>query len=340
MEYADGGRATLRRLSNGAGRRWRNMDAYEVLYTTRAMRRLKPDPIPMDAQARILDAAIRSPSGGNAQNWRFLLVDDPEIKRTLGPIYRERVDWLMSGPYAKRLEASRESPDDPEAAATLRMFRAVRYQGDHWEDTPLFLFAYAQGDGSGSSIYPAVWSAMLAARAEGIGSTLTTVLGSKPEVDRLLGSTGRSRLEADGLRADGISARSFRRAAAQSGQRRRGPQRVGWPPGIRRQRAALASPLTPAVTRRSTHALAPHGSECVGLRITRMVLPPEHRETILDGIPGAYQPERDGPIAPVSERCARSDDALRPSASPAERATQQPLPTALLRECRSGQTPR
>ncbi len=50
------------------------------------MRRLKPDPIPPDAQARILDAAIRAPSVGNAQEWRFLLVDDPALKaRRAGP---------------------------------------------------------------------------------------------------------------------------------------------------------------------------------------------------------------------------------------------------------------
>ena len=44
------------------------MDVYEALYTTRAMRRIKPDPIPLDVQQRILDAAIRAPSGGNTQN--------------------------------------------------------------------------------------------------------------------------------------------------------------------------------------------------------------------------------------------------------------------------------
>ena len=49
------------------------------------MRRVKPDPIPADVQARILDAAIRAPSGGNSQEWRFLLVDDPEVKSKLGP---------------------------------------------------------------------------------------------------------------------------------------------------------------------------------------------------------------------------------------------------------------
>ena len=63
------------------------MDLNEALYTTRAMRRVKPDPIPLDVQARILDAAVRAPSGGNMQGWKFLLVDDPAIKAQLGPLY-------------------------------------------------------------------------------------------------------------------------------------------------------------------------------------------------------------------------------------------------------------
>lgn len=163
------------------------MDVREALYTTRAMRRLKPDPIPLEVQARILDAAIRSPSGGNSQNWRFLLVDDRQICNALAPLYRQQVEWLKAGPYAKRLERAHADPTDPESAATMRMFRAVEHQAAHFHETPLFLFAYALGDTSGSSIYPAVWSAMLAARAEGVGSTLTTVLGMLPEVDRLLG---------------------------------------------------------------------------------------------------------------------------------------------------------
>lgn len=47
------------------------MDVREALYTTRAMRRVKSDPIPEQVIARILDAAVRAPTGGNAQNWRF-----------------------------------------------------------------------------------------------------------------------------------------------------------------------------------------------------------------------------------------------------------------------------
>ena len=62
------------------------MDLFEALYTTRAMRRVKPDPIPVEVQAKILDAAIRAPSGGNMQSWRFMLVDDDALK-TLDDIF-------------------------------------------------------------------------------------------------------------------------------------------------------------------------------------------------------------------------------------------------------------
>ena len=51
------------------------MDLLEALYTTRAMRRVKTDPISKEIQAKILDAAIRAPTGGNAQGWRFMLVE-------------------------------------------------------------------------------------------------------------------------------------------------------------------------------------------------------------------------------------------------------------------------
>ena len=78
------------------------MDVYEALYTTRAMRRVKPDPIPLEVQKRILDAAVRAPSGGNTQNWRFLLVDDPDVKAAIGPIYRECLGNLWTTYYKPR----------------------------------------------------------------------------------------------------------------------------------------------------------------------------------------------------------------------------------------------
>lgn len=152
------------------------MDLYEALYTTRAMRRVRPDPIPDPVVARILDAAIRAPSGGNAQGWRFVLVDDPAVKARLGPLYRSCMDRLWKTIYAPRLEAARARPEAPESVEFDRMYRSANHLAAHFEDYPLLLFAFVPVDPTGSSIFPAVWSAMLAARAEGVGSTLTSVL--------------------------------------------------------------------------------------------------------------------------------------------------------------------
>src|SRR4051812_48280736 len=152
------------------------MDVYEALYTTRAMRRVKPDPIPADAQARILDAAVRAPSGGNAQNWRFLLVDDAEVKAKLGPIYRECMALLWSDYYAPRIAAAEADPDSEDSKQFFRVKKSAQHLADHFEGYPLLLFAFSQHDPSGGSIYPAVWNAMLAARGEGVGSALTSAM--------------------------------------------------------------------------------------------------------------------------------------------------------------------
>src|SRR5262249_51989061 len=169
--------------------RRRRMDLYEALYTTRAMRRVRPDPIPYPVQARILDAAIRAPSGGNTQGWRFILVDDPAVKAELGPLYRDSLAQLWATAYRERVERARANPDDPASAATLSMVASAQHLADRFEEIPLFLIAYAR-DGSGGSIFPAVWSAQLAARAEGVGSALTTVLGTfhGAEANEILGA--------------------------------------------------------------------------------------------------------------------------------------------------------
>ena len=152
------------------------MDVYEALYTTRAMRRVRPDPIPEDLQQRILDAAIRAPTGANAQGWRFLLVDDPEQRAKLGPIYRECLAMIWTTVYADRAAEAERVPDDPESQQFARIRKSAQWLADNFETYPLLLFAFAQGDPTGGSIFPSVWSAMLAARAQGVGSALTSVL--------------------------------------------------------------------------------------------------------------------------------------------------------------------
>lgn len=153
------------------------MEIYEALYTTRAMRRVRPDPVPMDVQARILDAAIRAPSGGNTQNWRFLLVDDRSVIGRIAPLYRHAIGELWTTVYADRLAAAAADPDAPSSVEMVKVQRSAQWLADHFEEVPLFLFAFVQHDPTGGSIFPAVWSAQLAARAEGVGSSLTVVLG-------------------------------------------------------------------------------------------------------------------------------------------------------------------
>jgi nitroreductase len=146
------------------------MDIHEALYTTRSMRRLKPDPIPLDAQARILDAAIRAPHIG--EQWRFLLVDDPEVKAQLAELYRQAAERMIGGALGDAL--------DELMKADTQMGRTVRsgmHLAHHFAEVPLMLIGFGRTrDGSG--VYPALWSAMLAARAEGIGATLTGMIQS------------------------------------------------------------------------------------------------------------------------------------------------------------------
>jgi nitroreductase len=164
------------------------MDALEAMYTTRAMRRVKTDPIPMLIQKKILDAAIRAPSGGNTQGWRFLLVDDAGVKAELGPIYRTCMDSLWDTIYKPRIDAAEATPEDPESIEFMKLVRSASYLGDHFEDYPLILFGFSQFDTSGGSIFPAIWNAMLAARVEGVGSALTSVFQFRiDEMNKVLG---------------------------------------------------------------------------------------------------------------------------------------------------------
>ncbi|MFP6654351.1 MAG: nitroreductase family protein [Myxococcota bacterium] len=151
------------------------MDALEAMYTTRAMRRVKTDPIPEEVQKKILDAAIRAPSGGNSQGWRFILVDDAGIKAKLGPVYRECMDTLWNSVYKTRIDAAEANPEDADSVEFMKLVRSASYLADHFEDYPLILFSFCQFDTSGGSIFPAIWNAMLAARVEGVGSALTSI---------------------------------------------------------------------------------------------------------------------------------------------------------------------
>lgn len=151
------------------------MDVREALYTTRAMRRVRPDPIPQDTQMRILDAAIRAPSGGNSQEWRFVIVDDTDQIAKIGALYSECIEMLWETVYKEQV-AQAAIGDTPESRQFSKIIKSVTWAQQNFATYPLLLFAFDKFDTSGGSIFPAVWSAMLAARADGVGSSLTSVL--------------------------------------------------------------------------------------------------------------------------------------------------------------------
>ena len=148
------------------------MELNEALYTTRAMRRVKPDPIPDSIVAAVMDAAIRAPSPGNTQQWRFVTVTDRELMAKLGELYSRAWNQLNETAYSGRREVAEQRGD----RQTLRVLSSAGWLAANFADLPLAILAFTRNDADGSGIYPAVCNLMLAARGHGIGATLTTVL--------------------------------------------------------------------------------------------------------------------------------------------------------------------
>ena len=140
-----------------------SMPVGEAIFTQRAIRRFRPDPIPVADLRLILEAAVRAPNGGNQQIARFIVVNDRETIREFGPLYREA--W-----WAKRHDEGFEQWED-----LPQRFHAAAGLADAMQDVPCVLLALAMGNGPADSVIPAVQNLMLAARAIGIGSVPTTL---------------------------------------------------------------------------------------------------------------------------------------------------------------------
>jgi len=162
------------------------MGIYETMRTLRAVRRLRPDPIPDDVLRRVLEAATWAPTGGNRQPWRIVVVKDRALKEPLGKLYTEI--WMA---YTKQYRAA--IPPDASAEERARAERTINagdYLASHFGETPVIaVFCFnpknmAITDAKqnrpsvvgGGSVYPAVENLLLACRAEGLGCVLTTLL--------------------------------------------------------------------------------------------------------------------------------------------------------------------
>ena len=160
---------------------------FEIMQTTRSMRRLKPDPVPAALIRKVLEAGTSAPSGGNMQRWRFLVVRDPKIKKRIGAYYKRAWDEVVSPRYRAGEPAPGTSGE-----RFSRMLDAAQYLADHIHEAPVWIIPCMQGANptrtAGASIYPAVQNMLLAARALGLGATLTTLyLNFEKEVEAALG---------------------------------------------------------------------------------------------------------------------------------------------------------
>src|SRR5215471_6892666 len=102
---------------------------FEIMHTTRAMRRLKPDPVPDELIRKILLAGQAAASGGNTQRWRFLVLKDQKIKKAVQVYYKRAFDEVVGPRYA-----SSSPPPGSDAARYKRQLAAVEYLTDHYHD--------------------------------------------------------------------------------------------------------------------------------------------------------------------------------------------------------------
>jgi nitroreductase len=185
------------------------MGLFEAMYSARSLRRFKPDPVPDELITKVLDAAIRAPSGSNQQSWVFVVVKDAEKRKKIGEIYK-RGGALLQAFYANRSRAAHMSEKDES-----RLMASAMHLIEHMGEAPVHLLPCLKteqpsgappvlspemqkamkvmGRIGGSSIYPAVQNIILACRALGLGTVLTTIhvffeddvkaiLGLPPEV--------------------------------------------------------------------------------------------------------------------------------------------------------------
>lgn len=179
---------------------------FDVMYSCRAMRRFKPDPIPESVLLALVEAALQGPSGSNAQNWTFIIVRDRAQKERFAATWKPTWDFYLQT-FAKA-----EARPGEDVAARERMIAVGTHMVTHMAEVPAIVCIGVKRDealakvlaspatlaaaarhlgiggtiklltngtrtsaiADGSTAYPAVQNLLLAARALGLGAVLTT----------------------------------------------------------------------------------------------------------------------------------------------------------------------
>jgi nitroreductase len=169
----------------------------EVLTTTRSVRRRLDLTRPVDPALvrECLTIALQAPTGGNNQDWHFVIVTDAGPRAAIAEVFRQGALEYSQRPKVKKPARVRTDADQ---AARARVLTSAGYLFEHLEDVPMFVIPCIEGRFDGEdvvvqatafgSILPAVWSFMLAARARGLGTSWTTVhLQRERDVASILG---------------------------------------------------------------------------------------------------------------------------------------------------------
>ncbi len=156
----------------------------EGIRTTRAVRRLRSDPVPPELVRKVCEAGTFAPSGGNRQPWIFIAVTEPERREWVATRYRRAFrDYI-----APALEASK-APDFSDERR--RMLHSAVHLADHLHEVPVHLFLAGwtrRGQPQIQALFPAIQNVLLACRAVGLGASLTTAhLAFGREIDEWLG---------------------------------------------------------------------------------------------------------------------------------------------------------
>lgn len=153
---------------------------FDIVGTMRAMRRLKPDPVPLPLLRKVLETGVQAPSGQNTQPWSFVLLREPAAKQWFATRYKNAIETRFGSVHA----------DPNRNSSFARQMQALRYQMDNMQHFPVLLlvcgkrdwpFKVAAADRVGlappnyGAVYPCVQNILLACRALGLGAALTTM---------------------------------------------------------------------------------------------------------------------------------------------------------------------